>query len=176
MKKLKVFYNGVYLRDVYPHATKWEVIKYRFARGIRVLGIQAVIALALLTSHYIGQVTVEPVKVYADREVVKEVKADSPVMERIADCESGKRNKNGTAVKDSASHFDSNTGQVFTKANDNKSVDIGRYMVNETYWGKKAYSMGLDLTKESDNKKMAYWIYENRGTVDWMASSNCWNK
>lgn len=163
MKKLKVFYNGVYLRDIYPHATKWEVIKYRFARGIRVLGIQAVIALALLTSHYVGQVTVEPVKVYADREVVKEIKGKVPVMERIAFCESG------------GQHIEKKTGQVIMRSNTNKTVDVGKYQINSV-WFKKAGELGLDITKEKDNEAMAYWLYENRGTGDWIYSKECWSK
>lgn len=34
MKKIKVFQDGVYLRDIYPHATKWQVIKFRVAQWI----------------------------------------------------------------------------------------------------------------------------------------------
>lgn len=29
MKIQKVFKDGVYLRDIYPHATKWQVLKFR---------------------------------------------------------------------------------------------------------------------------------------------------
>jgi hypothetical protein len=162
-KVLKVTYMGNPLKDIYPHSTKLEIIKYRFARGIRVLGIQAVIALALLTSNYIGQITVEPVKVYADREVVKEVRVKAPVMDRIAFCES------------SGQHIEKKTGQVVMRSNNNKTVDVGKYQLNSV-WFKKASDLGLDITKEEDNEKMAYWIYENRGTSDWSASSQCWNR
>jgi len=59
------------------------------------------------------------------------------------------------------------------RANTNGTVDIGEYQVNGFYWGKKASELGLDLTKEADNKKMAEWIYANKGTGDWY-SQKCW--
>jgi hypothetical protein len=166
MKKLKVFYNGVYLKDVYPYATKWEVIKYRLARGIRVLGIQAIIALALLTSNQIGQNTVEPIKVYADKvvEVDKELSAlDIPVLKKIIMCESGGK------------HYAKN-GQVVTKANENGTTDIGIAQINLFYWGQTASLMKLDLTKEKDNLEFAKWLFMQKGDSPWTASSKCWNK
>lgn len=170
------FYVGISVYKRFPYGVTWYKNWYHktiaFFRKSFVIGS----AIALLTLIFIAYREITPKTVYADREVIKEVKADSPIMERIADCESGVRNKNGTAVKGSASHRDPKTGQVYTKANENKTVDIGRYMINETYWGKKANEMKLDLTKEEDNKTMAYWIYYNRGTVDWSSSSNCWNR
>lgn len=104
--------------------------------------------------------------VFAEKEVVKVVKEDkgtTPVMERIAKCESGN------------SHVDPKTGQVYMLANTNKTVDVGKYMIN-TVWHKKAKELGLDITKEVDNEKMAYWIYENVGTSPWSASLHCWNR
>jgi hypothetical protein len=95
--------------------------------------------------------------------LVKEVKGKAPVMDRIAKCESG------------GNHIDPKTGQVYMLANTNKSVDVGKYMIN-TVWHKKAKELGFDITKELDNEKMAYWIYENIGTSPWSASSHCWNR
>lgn len=110
---------------------------------------------------------------YSTSTVVAETKtviADrhAPILDRIADCESG----NGKPG--SASHY--KNGQVILKGNDNHTVDIGKYQVNLTYWGAKASQLGLDLTKEEDNYKMALWIYENKGTTDWSASMKCWYK
>lgn len=99
-------------------------------------------------------------------EVTKEVELEAPVLDRIAGCESqGNRNSKGT-------HYDTN-GQVLMRSNTNRTVDLGKYQIN-TVWFKKATELGLDLTKEDDNKKMAEWIYANRGTGDWSASSKCW--
>lgn len=95
------------------------------------------------------------------------VAMSSAVLNRIADCESG-NGKPGTATQFSPS------GQVQMHWNKNGTVDVGKYGVN-TVWFKKATELGLDLTKESDNQKMAEWIYLNRGTGDWYSSANCWN-
>jgi hypothetical protein len=100
------------------------------------------------------------------KEVVIEISLETPVLDRIAGCESqGNRNSKGT-------HFDKN-GQVLMRSNTNRTVDLGKYQIN-TVWFSKATELGLDLTKEDDNKKMAEWIYYNRGTGDWSASSKCW--
>lgn len=92
----------------------------------------------------------------------------TPVLDRIADCESG----NGTA--NSASQY-APSGQLLISPNTNGTVDIGKYQINSV-WFKQATAMHLDLTKEADNKAMAEWIYANKGTGDWSSSSHCWNK
>lgn len=98
--------------------------------------------------------------VRAEVQVPVEVKGKVPVMERIAKCESGGK------------HY-GESGQVLMVSNTNKTVDVGKFQIN-TVWFKKAKELGLDVTKEEDNEKMAYWIYENRGTEDWYASRECW--
>lgn len=101
--------------------------------------------------------------VYAEKEVVKEVRLKAPVMERIAFCESG------------GQHIEKKTGQVIMRSNTNKTVDVGKYQINSV-WFKKATELGLDITKEVDNEKFAYWLYENRGTNDWVYSRDCWSR
>lgn len=101
--------------------------------------------------------------VFAEKEVIKEVKAHAPVMDRILKCESG-----GT-------HVDPKTGQVLMRANKNGSIDIGKYQINSV-WFKKATELGLNLSIEKDNESMAYYLYENFGTEDWYSSKACWDK
>lgn len=96
------------------------------------------------------------------------VAMSSAVLSRIADCESG-NGKVGSATQFAPS------GQVQMHWNANGTVDVGKYGVN-TVWFKKATELGLDLTKEADNQKMAEWIYLNRGTGDWYSSAHCWQK
>lgn len=105
--------------------------------------------------------------------VHKEALVEAPVMERIADCESGKR-VNGKGVEGTASQFDAN-GQVLMRPNANGTVDVGFYQVN-TVWFKQAHDIGADVTSLEGNRKIAMWIYENRGTGDWSSSVNCWQK
>ena len=91
------------------------------------------------------------------------VEQSIPILDKIAECESGNM------------HFDPKTGQVLTVGNTNKTVDIGRYQVNEHYWGTKATELGLDLFDEEDNETMAKWILANHGTEPWVHSKGCWN-
>ncbi len=105
---------------------------------------------------------------YKTVEAIVEVETVSPVLQRIAGCESqGSAKLKGT-------HFDKN-GQVLMRSNTNKTVDLGKYQIN-TVWFAKATELGIDLTTEEGNEQMAMWIYKNRGTGDWSASANCWKK
>jgi hypothetical protein len=85
-----------------------------------------------------------------------------PVLQRIFNCES-KGQQFGKS------------GQVLVSPNTNGTVDMGIGQIN-TVWFSKASELGLDLTKEKDNKAMAMWIYENKGTGPWSSSAKCWNK
>ena len=178
--KLYFFYKGMSLAERYPYRiTLFGKIKHNIIavcrKSLVIGGMVATVALIAGVSA-ITYREVSPKIVMADKEVIVEVVKDSVIMEKIADCESGARKSNGKAIKGSATHIDPKTGQVYTKSNENKTVDIGRYMVNEYYWGKIASGMKLDLTKEADNKKMAYYIYDTKGTAPWSASSSCWNE
>lgn len=106
--------------------------------------------------------------VYAD-DGINVPQLDSPVLDRIGDCESG-NGKSG-----SRSQYDKN-GQVIMHPNKDGSIDIGMYQINKYHWAAKAKVLNLDLTKEEDNRKMAGWIYLNVGTGPWASSSKCWNK
>ncbi len=90
------------------------------------------------------------------------VDKEAPVLERIAQCESGGKHLG-------------KSGQVLLSANTNDTVDVGKYQVN-TVWFGKATELGLDITTEEGNKAMAEWIYFNRGTEDWYSSKHCWAK
>lgn len=105
--------------------------------------------------------------VYAQNIIVTPTIAEQevPVLQRIADCESG----NGKPG--SGTHF--KNGQVIISPNTNGTVDIGKYQINST-WDKQATKLGLDLTKEKDNYAMAKWLYENKGTGPWASSAKCW--
>lgn len=85
-----------------------------------------------------------------------------PVLSRIAKCESS----TGQYAKD---------GQVARHVNSDGSYDTGEFMINSVH-NKEASKMGYDLSKESDNKAYAVWLYANRGTGDWYSSAHCWNK
>ena len=164
MKKIKVFYGNTRLRNIYPYATKFQVFKYKLARLIRTVfmftvGVGAtVLMFYILQASHGTQVVVK--EVFVNAETVDEL---PPVMQRIAQCESGNR------------QFAKN-GQVITNGNKNGSVDIGKFQINLSIWGAKATELGLDLTKEEDNTNFALYLYENLGTEPWVWSKHCWNK
>jgi len=157
---------GKYLKDIYPHATKFQVFRYRFNKFMEKVIIVATILGMIYAGYKVGQMTTKANITYTreEVEVIKEVpvKSKTAIMEKIAKCESENQ------------HY-GKSGQVILRANTNGTVDIGRYQINSV-WFTKATELGLDLTKEKDNEAMAYWIYENRGTEDWKYSKHCWSK
>lgn len=133
---------------------------------MKIYKIVLLVVILVCGAYFIGTIKSEVVYEQVEKEVVREVTFEAPVLDRIAGCESqGNRNSKGT-------HFDKN-GQVLMRSNTNRTVDLGKYQIN-TIWFAKATELGLDLTRENDNKKMAEWIYANRGTGDWSASVKCW--
>lgn len=168
MKKIRITWNGQLLREVYPHATKWQVFKYRarrfFNRVLIVMGILAVGSGIGLTSYAFGQMATNPsvTTVTADDSAV-------PVLQRIASCEEYGE------IGHQATQINPKNGQAWMMPNKNGTVDVGAFMVNSV-WFSLASKMNLDLTKFEDNKTMAVWIYHNKGTGDWSASQKCWQK
>lgn len=142
---------------------RFDSFKAKVHRFFKTVAVAVVVGVLLFTAFTTGALTYSTSKVEAQ---YVPVPVQSAVLDRIADCESG----DGT--KGSATHY--KNGQVLIKTNAN-SADIGKYQIN-SIWFKKASELGFDLTKEEDNKKMAEWIYLNRGTGDWSASQKCWNK
>ena len=160
-KGVKVMWNGSPLKEIYPHATKWQMFKYH----VRIFLLRTLVISILLGSIYtafkVGQSN-QGVVIYTQPEIIT-VENKAPILDRIAKCES----PNG--------QYDKN-GQVALNANKDGTVDIGKYQINNKVWGKKATEMHLNLANEEDNATMAKWIYENRGTEDWYSSKACWIK
>lgn len=163
--KTKIFYGNQYVESFKCDGrkySKFEIWVYKIKQSIKrvilALGAVSLIGWSVLAGrHFFPRVAI------VEAEVIKEVTAHAPVMDKIAKCESGN------------SHINPKTGQVYMVANANKTVDVGKFMIN-TVWHKKAKELGLDITKEKDNEEMAYWIYANRGTGDWKYSAECWQK
>lgn len=97
------------------------------------------------------------------------------ILLRIADCESGKRDSDGRAVKGSGAHYDTNGDVILGKLNKPEyGVDIGKFQVNEFFHGERAKRLGLDLYDEHDNAEYALRLYEEQGVQPWSASRSCW--
>jgi len=162
-KTLRVIYNFQPMLNYYPYATTWKIIKWKMARSVRNVSIVASFVIVGGASALTWN-KLHPVTVWAEKTIEVPIeKGIPPIMSRIAKCESG------------GVHIDPKTGQVIMRSNTNGSVDVGKFQIN-SIWFKKASDLGLDITKELDNEKMAMWIYENKGTTDWSASQTCWYK
>ena len=151
-------------KQIHPNQyTKWQVIKWKIReflkkvlRFITLTGLTA----GILYATFMAGAYFKPVISYAVQEKIIEVERTAPVMERIAKCESGNK------------HYEN--GQVLVRGNKNKSVDVGRYQINVSVWGKKAGDLGYDIFTEKGNTDFAYWLYKNYGTEPWYASEKCW--
>jgi hypothetical protein len=170
MKQTKIFYGrdliGRFACDGRKY-TKFQIQMFYAKRAAkRTVTIAAIIVTAgwiMTAGIYYAKANIQPEIAWAKEIVVVPVTVIPPVMQRIAVCES-----NGK-------HFDPKTGQVYMLANTNKTVDVGKYMIN-TVWHKKAKELGFDITTEKGNEAMAYWIYQNIGTSPWSFSASCWSK
>jgi hypothetical protein len=164
MKKTHIFFGNQHVESFKCDGRKYSKfqimlfkIKQSTKRVMLALGAFSVVSWSLVAgSYFFPRVDV------VEAQVIKEVAMKAPIMDKIAQCESGN------------SHLDKKTGQVLLRGNTNKTVDIGKYQLNSV-WHKKATELGYDITKEADNEAMAYWIFNNRGTGDWYASQKCWS-
>lgn len=103
---LKVIYNGEFLCNIYPHASKFKVFKYRVARGMRIAVIQIMIAGATLGVYTAGQSAVTPTYVKAEdkssqmyQDKVEALK--DAVMSKLSQCESaGHKESDGIIIMD----------------------------------------------------------------------------
>jgi len=91
---------------------------------------------------------------------VREYFADTPVLARIAYCESKFThfNENGSILR----------GEVTPK-------DLGVMQINEYYHSKTADALDINLYTLEGNMEYAKWLYEREGTVPWAPSQKCWD-
>lgn len=159
---------GEPLRNIYPHATRFQVFKWKafkiLRKALTMLSVGSV-AGGLLYLAFIAGAYFKPVMIYAANPAAIVIAPDPeyPVLDRIAKCES-------------SSHHNASSGMTLLHANSDGSVDIGLYQINNLAWGKKATQLGYDLFTEAGNRAMALYIYKNAGTEPWYSSAKCWNK
>lgn len=119
--------------------------------------------------------------VYESGEVIEEkpkivlIETVPTVLSKIADCESGVRKADGTAVAGSGRHFDENGTVVIGQHTDPKhGLDVGKHQINTKYHLDRAKSLGIDIFSEEGNFKYARLLYKEQGTKAWTASKECW--
>lgn len=168
-KAVKVVYMGKPLRDVYPHATRFQVIKYKFFRFLRWLGIKILWAAfcgAILSGvYFVGEANAKEITVVNQ---VTQPQTMAAVLQRIADCESG-NGKPNTGTQFNAK------GDVVTNVNANGTVDVGKWQINMSASHiKEMAKLGLNPLTEEGNEAYAKFLFENRGSGDWQSSEHCW--
>src|SRR3990167_11030116 len=77
-----------------------------------------------------------------------------PILERIAQCESGGSQYNEKGI-------------VLGVKN---PLDKGKWQINEFYHGETARKLGFDLNTLEGNTNMALWLYKKYGTEPWYLS------
>ena len=103
----------------------------------------------------------EQVKVKTTEEIITEHFIDTPILKKIASCESQYR------------QFDETGAVLRGKVN---SQDIGVMQINEKYHLKEAQKLGLDIYTLEGNLDYAKHLYEKQGVKPWVHSSTCWDK
>jgi len=160
--KTKVFYNS---NPVHFTRTPKGTFKARLNTKLRKVWhytkITLAISLVFAAAVFTVAASLATTTVTASTNTIT-LQPQTPVLDRIAQCESG-------------GHQYAPSGQVLMKPNKNGTIDVGKYQINSV-WFKKATELGYNLTNEADNKAMAEWIYQNKGTGDWASSAHCWNK
>jgi hypothetical protein len=104
----------------------------------------------------------EQVKVKTTEEIIAEHFANTPILKKIASCESQNR------------QFDETTGSVLRgKVN---SQDVGVFQINEKYHLEAAKKLSLDIYTLEGNLDYAKHLYKTQGVKPWVHSSTCWDK
>lgn len=119
MKKLKVFYNGKRLKDVYPYATRFQVFKYRVAQFFSKLFKLSVVGGLMYATFILGTYSQATSYVQAeltDSMPIRVEKLKQEVIEQIAKLETG-----NVKTEDGLVHIDNN------KAKTLKEKDIPSY-------------------------------------------------
>jgi hypothetical protein len=102
----------------------------------------------------------EQVKVKTTEEIIAEHFADTPILKRIAACESENRqfNADGTLLR----------GWM-------NPLDVGVMQINEKYHLSTATKLGLDIHTLEGNVDYAKYLYSTQGVKPWIHSSSCWD-
>jgi hypothetical protein len=102
----------------------------------------------------------EEVKVKTTEEIIAEHFAETPILKRIAVCESENRqyNTDGTVLR----------GWM-------NPLDVGLMQINEKYHLSTATKLGLDIHTLEGNADYAKYLYKTQGVKPWIHSSHCWD-
>ncbi len=103
----------------------------------------------------------EEVKVKTTEEIIAEHFVNTPILKKIAYCESQNRQftQEGEVLR----------GRI-------NPQDIGVMQINEKYHLGTAKKLGFDIYTLEGNIDYAKYLYETQGVKPWVHSSKCWDK
>lgn len=165
-RTISVIFNFKEMKDLYPHATGFKVLKWKLGRGIRNMSILALFVATGYVSarvwNYLNPIVVKADTVTVTVEVPKPLAIeDFPILMKICKAESGYK------------QFTSNGNVLRGKVTPS---DIGICQINEPIWNDTARKRGYDIYTEKGNEDMAIWLFTHYGTEPWNASKFIWNK
>lgn len=171
MKPIKVFWNGKPLRDIYPHATKFQMFKFHLKRGIRKVLIMASLCGLIYVGIQIGQkqpeiYTAQAREIFVDNLSVKVEELKEDLLTDLKRCESlGHKESDGIII------FDSNGEPSIGQFQFQRKTVIHYYntLYKKTITKKEAVEIAIDEKKAHD---LAYdiWFKSGTGAKEWV---NC---
>jgi hypothetical protein len=107
-----------------------------------------------------SEISEQVLKLKTTEEVIAEHFKDTPIMKKIAYCESHNRqfNENGSVLR----------GYV-------NSQDVGVMQINEKYHLADSKKLGYDIHTLEGNIDYAKHLYKTQGVRPWIHSSHCWD-
>ncbi len=172
MRKMKIFWNGERLRDVYPHASRWQVIKFRARNLIRNV-VKAMIIIGALATVGLMGAHFNPKTVYVAKEVIVDAmpskieRLKGEVADQLSACES-----NGYTDGDGLIVFDSNSKASIGKLQFQKATVIHYYnlLYGVKLTGKEAVMLALDTERAKELAIRIMFETPNMAGKDWV---NC---
>jgi hypothetical protein len=171
-KAVKVYLWGERMKDIYPHATKWQVFKYKTAIFLRKLTLALLVALAIaLTAintfpkHQIVDKVIE-----VDNLDTKIVELKGEVLDTLRSCES-----RGGKESDGLITFDSNKQASIGTYQFQKDTVIRYYkaLYGKDITGKEAVMIALDDSQSRQLANDIIFSNDAKGIGNWY---NCENK
>lgn len=168
MKPLKVYWNGKYLRDIYPFATRYEVFKYRVRKFLRRV-VQVSVIAAMLSGVMVGVYqagktnTIYAVNTDSFPAKVDNLKND--LVNRLADCErAGYEEEDAPIVLDTNKKFSIGVMQFQLDT----IIHYSKVLRNENLTKKEATLLALDEQRAKDLAKHIIFQSKNGVEKDWV--------
>jgi hypothetical protein len=175
-KAVKIYWMGKPLRQVYPHATKWQVIKWKTARFVRwfvrMFAISALGVAALTAVYFYGIYSAGTTVSYV---AAAETSTNFPVLDKIAKAESYNSQTCTKAIVAKGGCHAYEIGSTLIHVNANGTYDIGRFAINSTHLA-DAIAHGFDVYTDAGNQAYAEYLFETQGSVPWADSQSIWDR